>query len=282
MTRTEIKAPAKINIGLYVTGKRQDGYHNIETIFYPINLFDKIEIEDSDQFQFISSDKSLPQDGSNIIVHSKKLLEEYSGKQLNYKIYLEKNIPVGAGLGGGSSDAGAVLNELNRIAGLNLSEQEIFNLAFKLGSDVPFFLNPQPSFAEGRGEILKPLKFNIGLPVLIVNPGINISTVWAYSQIKPTAIQFDLRKIDAPDNSRLKLFSEQIKNDFENVVFEKYPVIKEIKIHHYKLGAIFSLMSGSGSSVFGIYPDEESALKAAGVMGEMDCFVFIHNEKNSE
>ncbi len=281
MARTEVKTPAKINIGLYVTGKRQDGYHNIESIFYPINLFDKIVIEDSNKFHFTSSDKSLTGESTNLVIQAKNLLEEYSGERLNFKIYLEKNIPIGAGLGGGSSDAAAVLNELNEFAGLNLSKQEIFDLALNLGSDVPFFLNPRPAFAEGRGEILQPLIVNIEYPILIVNPGIHISTPWAYSRIQPKASQFDLRKIKSIDLYQLKIFNEQIENDFENVVFEKYRQIKELKLLHYKLGAVFSLMSGSGSSVFGIYPDEESVSTAIKIMKEQNYFIFLHNEKKS-
>ena len=278
MAKTEVRAPAKVNIGLFVTGKRQDGFHNIETIFYPVTLSDIIRIEDFDGFHFSSSDESIAEKSTNLIVKAKNLLEEYSGEKLNFRIYLEKNIPIGAGLGGGSSDAAAVLIELNEFAGLNLSMHEISDLAIRLGSDVPFFLNPKPSFAEGRGEILHPLIVHIELPIVIVNPGISISTAWAYSKIQSKPAPFSLRNIESFDMYHLKIFNDKIQNDFENLVFDNYPKIKEIKMLHYKMGAVFALMSGSGSTVFGIYPDMETAQAAARIMKEENYFVFVHND----
>ncbi len=280
MAKTEILTPAKINIGLYVTEKRQDGYHNIETIFYPVNIFDRIVIEDSDKFIFSSNDKSLSSDSTNLAISAKTLLEEYSREKLNVKIYLEKNIPVGAGLGGGSSDAAAILTTLNAFSGLNLSEYEIFDLALRLGSDVPFFLNPRPSFACGRGEILMPLLLHSDLPIVIVNPGINVSTKWAYSKIIPAKPDFDLRKVESLDLYHLKLYHDQVKNAFENPVYEAFPLIKDIRYLHYKLGAVFSIMSGSGSTVFGIYPDYDTALSAERIMKEQGHRTFIHDEVN--
>ncbi|HKB85424.1 MAG TPA: 4-(cytidine 5'-diphospho)-2-C-methyl-D-erythritol kinase [Ignavibacteriaceae bacterium] len=279
MAKSEVNTPAKINIGLFVTQKRQDGFHNIETIFYPVSLYDKIIVEDSDTFYFSANVKSLPDNSTNLIIHAKNLLEEYSGERLNIKIHLWKNIPIGAGLGGGSSDAAAVLNLLNEFAGLNLSSNELFDIGLRLGSDVPFFLNPRPSYACGKGEILSPQMLHLDLPLVIVNPGINISTKWAYKHIKPGGTIFDLRKIESLDLYHLKLYSEKILNVFETPVFEMYPAIKKIKILHYKLGAVFSLMSGSGSSVFGIYPDTGSAASAAKIMKEQGYFVFTQDSK---
>jgi 4-diphosphocytidyl-2-C-methyl-D-erythritol kinase len=280
MAKTEIKTPAKINIGLYVTEKRQDGYHNIETIFYPINLYDKLIFEDSDTFNFSSSVNSLRQDSTNLVVLAKNLIEEYSGERLNFKIHLEKNIPIGAGLGGGSSDAAATLNTLNDLAGLNLSQNELFDLALSLGSDIPFFLQPRSYFANGRGENLLPNLLHLDLPLVVVHPGIDISTKWAYTQIQPASPDFDLRKIDSLDIYHLKLYREHILNVFELPVFENYPAVQEIKLLHYKLGAVFSLMSGSGSTVFGIYPDAERAASAGKIMKECGNFVFIQNDNN--
>jgi len=280
MAKLEIKAPAKINIGLYITRKREDGFHDIETIFYPINLSDKIIIEDSNRFYFTSSKKTL-QNHTNLIVRAKKLIEEYSGKRMEYKIHLEKKIPLGAGLGGGSSDAAAVLKGLNTISELNLSGQDLLNLALKLGSDIPFFLDPKPAFAGGRGEVIKTLSFHIEQPIILVNSGIQVSSAWAYSKIKPKEHEFDLRKIKSLDLNSLKQLSTRLENDFEKVVFQKYPRVKEIKSMHYDLGAVFSLMSGSGSTVFGIYPDESAALNAAKILKEKKYFVFIHTESNA-
>jgi 4-diphosphocytidyl-2-C-methyl-D-erythritol kinase len=275
MAKTEINTPAKINIGLYVIDKRQDGYHNIETIFYPIRLYDRLSIEDSVRFQFTSNVESLPGDSTNLVILAKHLLEEYSGERLNFKIYLEKNIPIGAGLGGGSSDAAASLTALNEFAGLNLSQNELYDLALRLGSDVPFFLKPQPCFADGRGENLYPKALNSELPVVVVYPGINVSTGWAYSRIKPDKADFNLKEVESLDLPRLIDYRSRIKNVFEKPVFEKYPVIEEIKLLHYKMGAALSLMSGSGSTVFGIYPDSESANYAGKIMKDKGHFVFI-------
>ena len=236
MAKIEVKTPAKINIGLYVTEKRQDGYHNIETIYYPVNIYDRMTFEDSDNFTFSSNTKSLPDDSTNLVIQAKNLLEDYSGEKLNVNIMLEKNIPVGAGLGGGSSDAAASLKTLNEYAGLNLSGNELFDLALRLGSDVPFFLNPCPSFAGGRGEIINPCLLHLDLPLVIVNPGINISTSWAYSQIIPEFPNFKLNKVEALDLSHLKVYSGQILNAFESPVFEKYPAVKEIKLLHWHHG----------------------------------------------
>ncbi len=277
MIKTEAKAFAKINIGLYVTEKRQDGYHNIETIFYPINLYDILTFEGSDNFSFSSNLKDLPFDSTNLIIRAKNILEEYSGEKCNVKIYLEKRIPVGAGLGGGSSDAAITLQKLNDLAGLNLSEKELFDLGLSLGSDVPFFLDSRPSFAGGRGEFLQSQLVHLDLPLLIVNPGINISTKWAYSQIHPDTPNFNLREIGILDWEYLRLYTDKIMNVFEKPVFEKYPLIKNIKSLHYKLGAVFSLMSGSGSTVYGIYPDTESVLTARSIFKEKGYFVFSQN-----
>ena len=277
MVKTEVKASAKINIGLYVTEKRQDGYHNIETIFYPINLYDILTFEDSDYFSFSSNLKSMPSDSTNLIIQAKNLLEDYSGEKLNVKIFLDKRIPLGAGLGGGSSDAAVTLVKLNELSGLNLSTNEIFDLALRLGSDIPFFLNPQPSFASGRGEYLQSQLIHLDLPLVIVNPGIMISTKWAYSQIQPDIPNFNLKEIGVLDWEHLRLYNNKIMNVFEKPVFEKYPLIKEIKSLHYKLGAVFSLMSGSGSTVYGIYSDAERALTAIRILKEKGYFVFSQN-----
>lgn len=281
MAKFDVKTPAKINIGLYVTEKRQDGYHNIETIFYPINLYDRLIFENSDRFSFSSNLRSLPKDSTNLVIKAKNLLEDYSGEKLNIRIFLEKNIPLGAGLGGGSSDAAVALLTMNEYAGLNLSTNEIYDLGLRLGSDVPFFLNPRPTIAGGRGEILHSCLLHLDLPLVIVNPGINISTKWAYDQILPGPPDFNLGNIETLELSYLREYSELIKNVFEKPVFERYPAIEELKSLHYKLGAVFSLMSGSGSSVFGIYPDIESALSAVKIFKEKDYFVFVQDERNS-
>ncbi len=276
MTKLTIKTPAKINIGLYITEKRNDGYHNLETFFYPIRLYDEIQFEEADRFSFDTNISSLKTDPTNLIIKAKQAIEKQSGKLFNIKIFLKKNIPIGAGLGGGSSDAAAVLSSLNKLFHLNLSEDVLRNLALQLGSDVPFFLNPVPSFASSRGEVLSPVDFKIDKPILIVNPGIHLSTKWAFGQIKPAKPDFDLRNIASRNWSSIK---EKIKNDFEEPVFAEHIEIKKIKDLMYNYGAELAMMTGSGSTVFGIFEDMESAVKTKNQFNN-NYFTFIDYEKN--
>ena len=181
MPKNIIKAHAKINIGLNIVSKRDDDFHNLETIFYPIyDLYDELIFEDSNEFQFISD-----QQFDNIIVKVVDLLEKHTKRKISIKITLKKNIPIGAGLGGGSSDAAAVLKTLNDLYELNLGENKLKEIALELGSDVPFFLKGKPAIGKSRGEDLSLLDLNIEHPILLVNPGINISTKEAFSQIIP-------------------------------------------------------------------------------------------------
>ena len=261
MEKIELKAPAKINFGLNVTGKRPDGYHNIETIFYPISLFDKINFVKSDENSFSCSNHALELGSSNLVIKAKEILEKESHRIFSMKIYLEKNIPVGAGMGGGSSDAAATLHSINVLYNLDFSKEQLNKYALQLGSDVPFFLDPRPSFASGRGEALSVLDFTIDYPIIIVNPGIHISTKWAYQNIIPKNPAKSLNEIirHGLDFSKLEGI---IRNDFEDIVFKNYPEIGQIKSEMYNLGALFSLMTGSGSTVFGIYENEDKAMAA--------------------
>ncbi len=260
MEKLKVNSPAKINIGLNIIRKRSDGFHDLETIFYPLNLYDIIVFEKSDNLYFNSNNEQLNQEDSNLIIKAIKILEEKSGKKLNVKIELEKNIPIGAGLGGGSSNAAFTLSAINNFFDLNFTSDELSKLALELGSDVPYFLNPVPSFAESRGEILFPISLNINFPIVIVNPGIHISTKWAFENLithKPKFRLRDLGNIKSKDDFeelRFKIF-----NDFEEVVFNKYPEIKAIKNKFYESGALFSLMTGTGSSVFGIFNNLKEA-----------------------
>ncbi len=272
----EIKAPAKINIGLNIVEKRNDGFHNLETIFYPItDMFDRIFIKHSESFEFICDNESISDPADNLIVKAKNLLEETTGKTINATIKLKKVIPMGAGLGGGSSDAAAVLISLNDMFRLNLKYDKLLELALSLGSDVPFFLRAKPSIGKSRGEILKMIPLDIESPILLVNPGIHISTKEAFGNITPKKSPTDYEALDYGENGvKVTMFSEFFKNDFEEYVFSVYPEIKEIKETMLNCGADFSLMSGTGSTVYGIFPDLESAQKAYNNMNE-DYFRFI-------
>jgi 4-diphosphocytidyl-2-C-methyl-D-erythritol kinase len=277
MEELTFNTPAKINLGLRVIRKRDDGYHDIETVFYPINLFDTIIFRKSDKFSFSSNDKNL-ENYDNLIIKSKELLEKETNITFNIQIELQKNIPVGAGMGGGSADAAATLNALNQIYELKLSGTELFEFAINLGSDVPFFLDPQSSYATSRGEFLHRMDFRISQPILIVNPGIHISTKWAYSRIKPHLPELNLKDILIKHPADYSHYISLVFNDFEEVVFSEYPVIGNIKEKMYNLGARFALMTGTGSTLFGIYPDIISAKKAEDFFKEK-YFTFIHLEK---
>lgn len=258
MNKLIVKAPAKINIGLNIVAKRKDGFHDLETIFYPIyDLYDEIKFENSDSFIF-QNDYEF----ENIIVKAVRLLERHTGCKIKIKISLEKNIPIGAGLGGGSSDAAAVLGTLNKILKLNLRYEELSNIALEIGSDVPYFLVNKPSVGKSRGEDLTPIDLSIDSYILLVNPGIHISTKEAFSNITPMPNEFDYHSIT---KINLKNYNKYILNDFEQSIFHKHPHIRKIKDDLYSSGALFSSMSGTGSTVYGIFQtkmEAENALKS--------------------
>ena len=277
MNYIEIKAPAKINIGLNILSKRNDGYHNLSTLFYPIeDLFDTLTLRPADRFEFICNDTTIPQDDSNIVVKAKQLLEFTSGKSINVKITLEKRIPSQAGLGGGSSDAAATLISLNEMFKLNLKHDQLIHLALLLGSDVPFFIKAKSAIGTSRGEILEYVDLEINEPIVIVNPKINISTKEAFQNIITAETQLNFNSLIKDGKLNYKETINSLKNDFECYVFEKYREIKKIKESLYDKGALFASMSGSGSSVFGMFPNfEEASIAAKTFSGSY--FIFISN-----
>lgn len=253
--KIEINAPAKINIGLNIINKREDGYHNLDTFFYPLYDFhDKLYIEMSDSFTFQCNIPEF-QNEENLVIKAKNLLEKKFSTLFPVKVYLEKIIPAGAGLGGGSSDAAAILVSLNDMFRLKLSKDELEKLALELGSDVPFFIRSKPSIGKGRGEILELIDFEINYPVLIVNPLIHISTPEAFKNSKPTGTQIEINHY--LKNKSIYELKNYLKNDFEEFAFAKYPEINQIKRTMEEHGAILSLMSGSGSTIFGIFETVE-------------------------
>lgn len=275
MDYLEIKAPAKINIGLFVTEKRADGFHNIETVFYPIyDLYDELSFSRCEAFEFHSDVKEIENE-SNLVVKAKKLLEEQSGKMLNVKIELKKNIPMGAGMGGGSSDAAAALVSLNEMFQLNFEMDTLREFALRLGSDVPFFIKPRSAFAQGRGELLTMLNLDIPYPILIVNPGIHISTKEAYQNVKVAPAPYDLRMIESICMNNMPDCIKYVTNSFEDYAFNKYPEIESIKDLMYRKGAKFSLMTGSGSTVFGIFPNRDEAESIQKTFAK-DYFTFLN------
>lgn len=243
---------AKINIGLNVVEKRADGFHNIESIFYPImNLFDALEVVENDQLEFSSSGIDIPGDVTfNLCVKAFHLIQKDFDIPF-VKIHLHKNIPIGAGLGGGSADAAFMLKALNDLFKLGLSTKQLVNYAKQIGSDCAFFIENKPVYAYEKGDELEDIKLDLSsYEIKIEYPEIHIGTAEAYTGIIPNPSEVNLKKsIKQP----LVEWKSVIKNDFENAVFPNYPEIEEIKQNMYSNGAIFASMSGSGSAVFGIF-----------------------------
>lgn len=275
MQNIKIKAPAKINVGLNIVNKRDDGFHNLETVFYHIDdLYDELTFEKSNKLELFFVEKNQILENDNIIIKAVKLLEQKTGKILNIKITLKKNIPIGAGLGGGSSDGAATLKAINKLYSLNLTFEELKTLALELGSDVPLFLYDYPTIGKSRGELLEKTKLKIDLPILLVNPGIHISTKDAFSTIVPKQNIFDNSEIQ---NCEIDEWGGNVVNDFEKSVFELHPEIKNIKAKLTENGAQFSLMSGTGSTVYGIF-ESISKAKSVAELFPKSYFVFIGNK----
>lgn len=262
METLKVKTPAKINFGLNVVEKRQDGFHNIETIFYPVDLFDELTFNDANEFVFESDNMNLNSESDNLVIKAKNLLELKTGRKLNVNIYLKKNIPIGAGLGGGSSDAACALLALNKIFRLNLDSLKLHQLAIELGSDVPFFLKPFPSFGSARGEILEQVDFKIEGSILLINPGIFISTKWAYGKIKPQKPEHSLIELYRRRKLNISAYKDYVRNDFEIPVLVEFQGIQKLKEELYESGADFVLLSGSGSTVFSIFQNNSLAKTA--------------------
>jgi len=249
---------AKINLGLRITGCRPDGYHDIETLFYPVSLFDALElVADPDEHRkdtLTISGLEIPgKPEDNIVLRAVKSLRETFHVPF-LRIHLHKNIPSGAGLGGGSSDAAFILKAVSRTFGLPLSADELKNIAARLGSDCPFFIDCQPAFASGRGEILTPADYILeDYYAVLVNPGITVSTTEAYENCSTTKPEFSLEELVKHPITEWK---DIIVNDFEKTVFVIHPQIKEIKQALYRSGANYSSMSGSGSTVYGIFNEK--------------------------
>lgn len=245
---------AKINLGLNITEKRSDGFHNLESVFYPVGWTDALEIVISDKFEFNLTGISVEgnkEDNLCVKVYQ-SLKEKYNLAPV--KMHLHKNIPVGAGLGGGSADAAFTAKLLNEIFNLNLSIEEMQNIVRPLGSDCAFFIENKPVYAFEKGDQFKNIELNlIGKYIVMAYPDLHISTKEAYSGIKPQKPTFNILDTIKQDIGSWK---EKLVNDFENGIIQKYPIIEQLKNEFYKAGAIYASMSGSGSTVFGIFDME--------------------------
>lgn len=251
---------AKINIGLSVTGKRDDGFHNLETVFYPVGLSDILEVKiaadrpDGEcSFKNAGITVDCPAE-KNLVWKAYRLLAE-DFRLPAVKVYLRKIIPFGAGLGGGSADAAFMLKAVNDCCGLNLAEDELIRYASRLGSDCAFFIVDKPVFASGKGEVLEHLALSLeAYRIVLVKPNCGVSTSEAYAGIVPRKSEFDLRKLGTLPVCEWK---SVVVNDFENSVFARYPEIAVIKEQLYERGAIYASMTGSGSAVFALFEKDK-------------------------
>lgn len=249
---------AKINIGLHITAKRSDGYHDIESVFYPVMLCDALELvvakkQDGKDHLTETGMKTGSDPDSNLVIKTaQKLRERYNYPYLD--IHLHKAIPTGAGLGGGSSDSACLLRAINRVFHLDIHKEELKEISLEIGSDCPFFIDGVPAMATGRGEKLTPANhFLSGHYLTLLNPGVGINTKKAYQKCTPKKSDISLEQMITRPVTDWKGL---IKNDFEEFAFRQHPVIGDIKENLYKAGALFSLMSGSGSSVYGIFREK--------------------------
>lgn len=254
---------AKINLGLNIIQKRADGFHDLETIFYPVpGLRDALEIVHGNAtggtLNFTYSGLEIAGDTTNnLCSKAYHLLKKDFPELPSIQMHLHKTIPMGAGLGGGSADGAFTLTMVNQQFGLGLNEQQLISYALMLGSDCPFFIRNQPSYATGRGENMQPVSLDLSMyRFVLINPGIHVSTAWAFSQLQP----------GKPKKSCLAIIQQavtnwknQLVNDFEIPVMQAHPEIQTIREELYQQGAVYASMTGSGSTVYGIFEKNQSA-----------------------
>lgn len=248
-------SPCKINLGLHVVEKRSDGFHNIETVFYPIKWQDAMEVVESADYQDFAlsfSGKSIEGDHKDNIIYKAFLLVRENYKLPPLKVHLHKVIPMGAGLGGGSSNGASFINLIDQKFKLNITHSEKLEMAKKLGSDCAFFIDQKPVYATEKGDVFQTIRINLNsYYILLVYPQIHSNTKIAYSGVIPKKPQTSIK--DIIENYPIEKWKDLLVNDFETSVFNAFPEIKDLKDLLYMNNAIYSCMSGSGSSVFGIF-----------------------------
>ncbi len=286
-----LKAPAKINWFLNVLDKRSDGYHDIVSLMQWVDLYDSLVIEHSDKVEVIAGSDIRTED--NLVYKAAMLVKEKAAVNSGVRIVLKKEIPMAAGMGGGSSDAAFTVMGLNRHWGLNMDLHELAGLGAMLGSDVPFFFHGPASIIEGRGEVVSPVRIGRSHAVLLVKPPVEVSTAWGYAEIDKQSSAFSSAEVLTKKDDNIKLFCRALEdgdfallsqirgNDFEPLIVSKYPLIGDIKHGLLKRGALFAAMSGSGPTVFGVFASEQRASEAMRHMLPNWCRVVktvIHDE----
>ncbi|MDR2424126.1 MAG: 4-(cytidine 5'-diphospho)-2-C-methyl-D-erythritol kinase [Prevotellaceae bacterium] len=266
---------AKINLGLNVVSRRNDGFHNIETVFFPLaELTDALEIVEADRFSFETTGVAIDiSDDNNLCVRAYRLMKEkYALPPV--AMHLHKNIPTGAGLGGGSSDASFTIRALNTVFDLQLNSKEMKHIAMQLGSDCAFFIDNVPSKASGRGEILEALALDLsGLYLALVKPDIHISTKDAYRSVVPQPAEYNLVETLKLPPAKWKY---RLINVFEQSIFPQNPAIADIKAQMYLHGALYASMSGSGSTIFGLFEKPPKTAGFADIVPGISCFEKIY------
>jgi 4-diphosphocytidyl-2-C-methyl-D-erythritol kinase len=264
-----LEAPAKINLGLEVVRRRPDGYHDINTLFVAIDLSDRIELRSRGDRKITCAVPAQPElevDPSNLCIRAASLLRDHLQRpELGVAIHLDKHIPIGAGLGGGSSDAAAVLRGASRLWGTEAPSHVLADLASRLGSDVPFFLHGGVMHGSSRGEVLDPIDLHLPFHLLLLFPGIHVATPWAYRAVNRTGerMSTDLVALLHRGVVQPSLLREHLENDFEVPIFAEYPRLGILKQRLYDAGALYAAMSGSGSTIFGLFNTKEEARHGA-------------------
>ncbi len=266
MNRLTLRAPAKINLCLSVLGRRPDGYHDVDMVMQAVGLYDLVTVErTAEGLSVFCSAPGVPEGGGNIAWRAGRVLLDRAGAGAGLQITIEKQIPVAAGLGGGSSDAAAVLVAGNALLGTGLSREELARIGTGLGMDVPFFLHGPTARAQGRGEVLTDLAPPAPFWVLLANPGFAVSTAWAYQ-----SLNFGLtKKVNCNNIASLPVgkIAEMLHNDLETATAAAHPVIREMEQALIEAGALGARMSGSGPTVFGVFPDEQACRGAVSALG---------------
>ena len=273
MKKIKLDAYGKINLGLDVLGKRDDGYHDLDMVMQSVDLCDKITItkNDSDEITVKSNTGKIPNDESNLAYKAAKLLIDEFNIQKGVEIEIEKNIPISGGMAGGSTDCAAVLKGMNKLFKLKLSEEELMERGVKLGADVPFCIMGKTARAEGIGEVLTPIPNKLKGYIVLAKPPISVSTGFVYGRIDEVEVENKPdteAMIEAIEKNDLKGLADSICNVLEEVTIPDYPIVQEIKDKMIKNGALNAMMTGSGPTVFGLFDDKKKAVAAVDELKE--------------
>lgn len=263
MKTLKLQSPGKINLRLDVLGKRSDGYHDLRMLNSAVTVFDDIEVNIIERGIVVecADDFNVPSGEDNIVYRATKEIMAYSNKNVGVHVKIKKNIPSGAGMGGGSSNAASVLAGLNQLLKINLSKEKLIRIGLRFGADIPFFLYGSPAIATGVGENLVKVKRLPHMPVVIVFPNVNVTTKWVFERYQPNGDHHPEMEIPREFATK-KAVVKMMHNDLESVTCRQYPIVNELKDRLIKYGAMAAQMTGSGPSVFGIFTDQEAAQKA--------------------